>query len=64
VLKSKSIYDKIKKSLKRQYDGLNPAYLKRKIARLLDKLLKLNRLRQKAGKEMIVNEASYVYITE
>jgi hypothetical protein len=32
VLKSEHIDDKIKKNLKKQYDSLNPAELKRKIA--------------------------------
>jgi len=62
VLESKDIDDKIKKNLKRQYDSLNPAELKRKISRLQDKLLKLNTLKQKAGKETVVNEPAYGYI--
>ena len=63
VLESKSIDDKIKKSLKREYDSLNPAELKRKITRLQDELLKLNTLKQKVGKETIVNAEAYGYIT-
>ncbi len=63
VLDSKYVDDKIKKSLKREYDSLNPAELKRNIARLQDKLLKLNTLKQKAGKEMIINAGAYGYIT-
>jgi hypothetical protein len=62
VLDSEYIDDKIKKSLKREYDGLNPAELKRKITRLQDKLLKLNTLKQKVEKETVVNEAAYGYI--
>jgi len=63
VLESKSIDDKIKKSLKREYDSLNPAELKRKISRLQEKLLKLNTLKQKVGKETIINAEAYGYIT-
>ena len=62
VLESGHIDDKIKKSLKREYDGLNPAELKRKITRLQDKLLKLNTLKQKVEKETIINEEAYGYI--
>jgi len=46
VLGHKDIDDRIKKELKNKYDGLNPADLKRKIARLQDKLLKLNSLKK------------------
>ncbi len=63
VLESRSIDDKIKKSLKREYDRLNPAELKRKIARLQDKLLKLNTLKQKVEKETVINAEAYGYIT-
>ena len=63
VLESEHIDDRIKKSLKRQYDGLNPAELKRKITRLQDKLLKLNTLKQKVGKETTINAEAYGYIT-
>jgi len=62
VLDSEHVDDKIKKSLKREYDILNPAELKRKITRLQDKLLKLNILKQKVEKETIINEAAYGYI--
>lgn len=63
VLESEHIDDKIKARLKIQYDSLNPAELKRKIARLQDKLLKLNTLKQKAGKETVINAEAYGYIT-
>ncbi len=63
VLESRSIDDKIKKSLKREYDDLNPVELKRKITRLQDKLLKLNTLKQKVGKETVINAEAYGYIT-
>ncbi|MFW6149843.1 MAG: integrase catalytic domain-containing protein [Atribacterota bacterium] len=46
VLVHKDVDDKIKEELKREYDALNPAELKRKIARLQDKLLKLNSLKK------------------
>jgi hypothetical protein len=63
VLECSDIDDKIKEILKQRYDSLNPAELKRKITKLQDKLLKLNTLKQKAGKEAIVNEPAYGYIT-
>ena len=63
VLESEHIDDKIKARLKIQYDSLNPAELKRKIARLQDKLLKLNTLKQKAGKETVINAEAYGCIT-
>ena len=63
VLVSEHIDDKIKKSLKREYDSLNPVELKRNITRLQDKLLKLNTLKQKVEKEMIINAEAYGYIT-
>ena len=47
VLEHDSIDDRIKARLRKQYDGLNPAALKRKISSLQDKLLKLNALKQK-----------------
>ena len=59
VLDSEHVDDKIKKSLKREYDDLNPAELKRKITKLQDKLLKLNTLKQKVEKETVINEAAY-----
>ena len=62
VLESEHIDDKIKKSLEREYDSLNPAELKRKITRLQDKLLKLNVLKQKVRKEITINAEAYGYI--
>jgi len=62
VLESEYIGDKIKESLKREYESLNPAELKRKITKLQDKLLKLNALKQTVRKEMMVNEGAYGYI--
>lgn len=53
VLEYKSIDDKIKAKLRKVYDGLNPAELKRKITGLQDKLLKLNALKQQASKDGI-----------
>jgi len=49
---AKYIDDKIKVRLGRQYDNLNPADLKRKIARLQDKLIKLNALKHKVRNEV------------
>ena len=63
VLESEHIDDKIKKSLKREYDRLNPAELKRKISGLQDKLLKLNVLKSKVRKDAIIYEGAYGYIT-
>ena len=62
VLESGYIDDKIKANLKREYESLNPAELKRKITRLQDKLLRLNTLKQKVRREMIANEPAYGYI--
>ena len=53
VLEFKSIDDKIKAKLRKVYDGLNPAELKRKITGLQDKLLKLNALKHQVLKEGI-----------
>jgi len=62
VLECSDIDDKIKESLKQSYDGLNPAELKRKISVLQDRLLKLNALKQKVGKDLPVDEKSYEYV--
>ncbi|MHB8280795.1 MAG: integrase catalytic domain-containing protein [Candidatus Humimicrobiaceae bacterium] len=56
------IDDKIKEKLKQNYDSLNPAELKRKISSLQDRLLKLNALKQKAGKDATLDEGPYGYI--
>ena len=62
VLECSDIDDKIKKKLKSKYDSLNPADLKRKISSLQDRLLKLNALKQKVGKDVSLDEKSYEYI--
>ena len=62
VLECSDIDDKIKARLNKQYDSLNPAELKRKISMLQDKLLKLNVLKQKVGKDLLANEKPYEYI--
>jgi len=62
VLVCSDIDDKIKARLKKQYDSLNPAELKRKISMLQDKLLKLNALKQKVGKDLLADEKPYEYI--
>ena len=46
VLECIGIDDKIKARLRCQYDGLNPAELKRKITALQNRLLKLSALKQ------------------
>ena len=61
VLVCSDIDDKIKARLEKQYDSLNPAELKRKIANLQDRLLKLNSLKQKVGKDLLVDEKPYEY---
>jgi len=62
VLECSDIDNKIKARLEKQYDSLNPAELKRKISMLQGKLLKLNVLKQKVGKDLLANEKSYEYI--
>ena len=62
VLESKFIDGKIKEELKRNYDSLNPADLKRKISKLQDKLLKLNSLKKTLERNSTVDEKSYEYI--
>ena len=56
------IDDKIKEKLEQNYDSLNPADLKRKISSLQDRLLKLNALKQKARKDLSLDEKPYEYI--
>lgn len=63
VLECSDIDDNIKARLRRRYDRLNPADLKRNITRLQDRLLKLNRLKQKTERQSIINEAAYGHIT-
>jgi len=53
VLECGIIDDKIKAKLRKQYDGLNPAELKRKITSLQDKLLKLNALKQQVSRDSV-----------
>jgi len=62
VLESEYIDDKIKEKLKKQYESLNPAELKRKISRLQEKLIKLNSLKKTLERNSIVDEKSYEYI--
>ena len=62
MLESKYIDDKIKAGLRKQYDSLNPAELKRKITKLQDKLLKLNSLKKTIERNSIVDENPYEYI--
>jgi len=62
VLESKYIDDKIKAGLRKQYDSLNPAELKRKITKLQDKLIKLNSLKKTIERNSRVDENPYEYI--
>jgi hypothetical protein len=62
VLECSDIDDKIKQSLKQNYDSLNPADLKRKISALQDRLIKLNALKQKVTKDLSAEEKPYEYI--
>ena len=62
VLESKYIDDKIKAGLRKQYNSLNPAELKRKITKLQDKLIKLNSLKKTLERNSIVDENPYEYI--
>jgi len=63
VLESEHIDDKIKAGLEREYDSLNPVKLKKNITVLQEKLLKLNVLKSKVRKEVVINAESYGYIT-
>ena len=47
VLASPDIEDKVKVKLRKEYDMLNPAELKRKITKLQNRLIKLNSLKQR-----------------
>ena len=62
VLESKYIDNEKKRKLNTIYDRLNPADLKRKLSSLQEKLLKLNTLKQKVGKDLSLDEKSYEYI--
>ncbi|MCL5070116.1 MAG: DDE-type integrase/transposase/recombinase [Actinobacteria bacterium] len=56
VLESKHIGDRIKTKLRREYDSLNPAALKRKITKLQNKLVKLNALKRQVLIDVSVND--------
>ena len=62
VLECFDIDNKIKKKLKAKYEILNPVDLKRKISKLQEKLLKLNSLKQKVRKDLLLDEKPYGYI--
>jgi uncharacterized small protein (DUF1192 family) len=52
--------------LKREYDMLNPAELKRQITRLQNELLRLNALKHKVNKEEQISrkaQSSFEYIS-
>ncbi|MBA7567707.1 ISNCY family transposase ISKol11 [subsurface metagenome] len=63
VLESEHIDDKIKAGLEREYDSLNPVKLKKNIAGLQEKLLKLNVLKNNVRKEAAINAEAYGYVT-
>jgi hypothetical protein len=52
VLESPNIKDEIKVKLRKEYDMLNPAELKRKITKLQNRLLKLNFLNQETSEDL------------
>ena len=62
VLECSDIDDKIKARLEKKYDSLNPAELKRKIANLQDKLLKLNSLKKTLERNSTIDEKPKEYI--
>ncbi|MHB8277353.1 MAG: hypothetical protein ACYDIA_06845 [Candidatus Humimicrobiaceae bacterium] len=64
VLACQYIDDEKKRKLNLVYDKLDPAELKRKIARLQNKLLKLNTLKQKVRRDPVEDEKTcgYSYI--
>ena len=61
VLACQHIDDEKKRKLNLVYDKLNPAELKRKIARLQDNLLKLNTLKQKVSRDPVEEAKTYRY---
>jgi hypothetical protein len=66
VLASANISEEIKMKLKREYDMLNPAELKRQITRLQNELLRLNALKHKVNKEEQISrkaQSSFEYIS-
>ena len=62
VLASPNIEDEIKMKLRKEYDMINLAELKRKITKLQNKLLKLNALKQEISKEKDIEKDPFVYI--
>jgi len=62
VLASPNIEDEIKMKLRKEYDMINLAELKRKIIKLQNKLLKLNALKQEISKEKDIEKDPFVYI--
>jgi len=63
VLASPNIEDEIKMKLRKEYDMINSAELKRKITKLQNKLLKLNALKQEISKEKDIEKDPFVYIS-
>ena len=66
VLASPLISEEIKMKLKKEYDMLNPAELRRQITRLQNELLRLNVLKQKVAKEEQMSrkaQSSFDYIS-
>jgi len=66
VLACPDISEEIKMKLKREYDMLNPAELKRQITKLQNELLRLNALKHKVSKEEHVSmkaQSSFEYIS-
>jgi uncharacterized small protein (DUF1192 family) len=59
-LASANISEEIKMKLKREYDMLNPAELKRQITRLQNELLRLNALKHKISRKA---QSSFEYIS-
>lgn len=66
VLAPSDISEEIKMKLKKEYDMLNPAELKRQITKLQNELPRLNVLKQKTGKEAQMGkkaQSSFEYIS-
>ena len=66
VLACPDISEEIKMKLKREYDMLNPAELKRQITKLQNELLRLNALKHKVNKEEQMSrkaQSSFEYIS-
>jgi len=65
-LASPLVSEEIKMKLKKEYDMLNPAELKRQITYLQNELLRLNVLKQKVNKEAQMSrkaQSSFDYIS-